>query len=336
MTRVTPQNVAESFTAIEQARAASHGSSRRRLLPNHPLDVFLEVRFPGRERALVIASGERLGNRQLVMANGLTCSFREGYVEVVAQPTTDAHIFCTLLADLVDHLERTSVAPAAAVVRRIASWQRVLGRGLGGVLRPEARIGLFGELLVLRDVVLPACGRDAVSRWLGPAGGVRDFAWGAWGLEVKTVSGDRGNNPLRCRIHGEEQLDEGSLDYLALVHQQLRSDQAGSSLCDLVDELRAHPSVEGQEAVLENCLVEAGWFDVHRSHYEGERWQLEARRCYRVTETFPRLVPHLLPEGISSLSYDLDLGACGQALVGESQVLAVLGTGVHHPGEGDG
>ncbi|MFJ1769659.1 PD-(D/E)XK motif protein [[Kitasatospora] papulosa] len=335
MTRITPQKVAESFAAIERVRAASHGSSRRRLLPDHSLDVFLEVRFPGRERALVIASGEQIGNRQLVMANGLTCFFREGYVEVVAQPATDTHIFCTLLADLVDHLERTSVSPAAAVVRRITSWQRVLGRGLGGVLKPEARIGLFGELLVLRDLVLPACGRDAVSRWQGPASGVRDFAWGAWGLEVKTTSGDR-RNPLRCRIHGEKQLDDGSLDYLALVHQQLQSDQAGSSLCDLVDELRDHPGIAGQRGVLENCLIEAGWFDVHRSHYESERWQLSVRRCFRVTEDFPRLVPRLLAKGISSVSYDLDLGACGQALVREAEVLAVLGAGVHHPGEGNG
>ncbi|GHG15558.1 PD-(D/E)XK motif protein [Streptomyces filamentosus] len=333
MTHVTPQDVADAFVAIEQARAASYGSSRRRLLPDHRLDVFLEVRFPGRERALVIASAERLGDRQLVMANGLTCSFQEGHVEVVAQPTTDTHIFCTLLADLVDHLARTSVGPAAAVVRRIASWQRVLGRGLGGVLTPEARIGLFGELLVMRDLILPACGRDAVSSWRGPSAGVRDFAWGSWGLEVKTASGDR--KPLKCRIHGEEQLDDSSLDYLALVHQQVRSDQSGSTLCDLVDELRDNPGVAGQRAVFENCLVEAGWFDVHRSHYEGERWQLAARRCFRVTEEFPRLVPHLLPNGISGLSYDLDLGTCGQALVGEAEVLAELGAG-SNPGEGDG
>ncbi|WP_420033724.1 PD-(D/E)XK motif protein [Streptomyces sp. cg28] len=334
MTPVTPQKIAESFVVIEQSRAAPHGSSRRRLLPDNPLDVFLEVRFPGRQRALVIASNERLENRQLVMANGLTCSFREGHVEVVAQPTTDTHIFCTLLADLVQHLDRTSVAPAAAVVRRIASWQRVLGQGLGGVLKPEARVGLFGELLVLRDLVLPACGPDAVSGWLGPSGGVRDFAWGSWGIEVKTVARGGGNR-LQCRIHGEEQLNDGSLDYLALVHQQLCVDQAGSSLCDLIDELRAHPSIGGQHVALENCLLDAGWFDVHRSHYEGERWQLDARRCYRVTAGFPRLIADLLPKGITNLSYDLDLGSCSQALVGEAQVLAVLGAGVRHPGEGD-
>nr|BEK67248.1 hypothetical protein KPHV_44750 [Kitasatospora purpeofusca] len=323
MTAVSPDGIAELFTAIEQAQGAGYGSARRRLLPDSPLDVFLEVRFPGRDRALVIASTERIGDRELVLANGLSCGFHDGHVEVVAQPATDPQIFCALLADLLDHLQRTSVGPAAAVVRRIGSWQRMLVRGLGGGLGPEARVGLFGELLVLRDLMVSVCGENAVAAWQGPQGGSKDFAWASWGVEVKTMSGSRAR--LRCRIHGEDQLDDSSYEYLALVHQTLRVDAAGVSLPDLVDELRVHSALTTQRAVLENNLLEAGWLDAHRAQYEGERWVLAARRCFRVTDSFPRVVPQMLPRGIRGVSYDLDLGSCADAAVEEAQVRAVLG-----------
>ncbi|MFD4710542.1 PD-(D/E)XK motif protein [Streptomyces sp. NPDC058430] len=331
MTSISPDAIFELFNVIEHAQAAPHGSSRRRLLPDHPLDVFLEVRFPGKERSLVIASTERLGDRELVLANGLTCRFQEGYVEVVAQPATDTQIFCTLLADLVDHLEGTTIGPAAAVMRRIASWQRMLGRGLGGGLSLEARIGLFGELLVLRDLIIPACGENAIAAWQGPTGGAKDFALASWAVEVKTVVGARSH--LHCRIHGEEQLDEGTIDFLALVHQKLRNDPSGVGLPHLVDELRAHPALVPQRALLENNLLEAGWLEAHRSQYDGERWLLDIRRCFRVTETFPRIVSGMLPRGVSGVSYDLDLGACAQASVEETQVRAVIDANSRHPGE---
>ncbi|MFG3225168.1 PD-(D/E)XK motif protein [Kitasatospora sp. NPDC048194] len=323
MTTVDAEEIAGLFATIEQAQGTGYGSARRRLLPDSPLDIFLEVRFPGRDRALVIASTERIGDRDLVLANGLTCAFHDGHVEVVAQSATDPQIFCALLADLLDHLQRTSVGPAAAVVRRIGSWQRMLVRGLGDALGPEARVGLFGELLVLRDLVVPALGENALAAWQGPQGGPKDFAWAAWGLEVKSMGGTRAR--LRCRIHGEDQLDDASYDYLALVHQTLLSGAGGVSLPDLVDELRAHTALTTQQAALENNLLEAGWLDAHRSHYEGERWLLTARRCFRVTDGFPRVVPQMLPRGVRGVAYDIDLGVCADAAVDEDQVRAVLG-----------
>ncbi len=254
---------------------ASYGSSRRRLLPEHRLDVFVEMRFPEREKVLLVVSNERMEDRELVLANGLTCAVYDGNSEVIAQPGTDREVFCALLADLLDHLQSTQVGPAAAVARRITSWQRMLGRGLGGVLNYEARVGLFGELLILRDLVVPTCGSDAAEAWKGPHGSSKDFVLANWGVEAKTVAGRKKH--ARCRIHGESQLDEGDLAHLFMVYQVLRNDAEGLDLPGIVDELRAHPSLRVQLTAFENSLLEAGWVEKHRRQNEAERWSLQTR-----------------------------------------------------------
>ncbi|MFE4355293.1 PD-(D/E)XK motif protein [Kitasatospora sp. NPDC056800] len=332
MTSPTTVEISALFGVLESDRPGGPGVVRRRLPSVAALDVFAEVRFPEEEWALVIASMESLRDRDLVLANGLTCSVQHGNVEIVAQPNTDRGVFSALLADLLGHLANTAAAPAAGVTRRITTWQRMLGRGLGQVLAPEERAGLFGELLVLRDLVIPAAPGKAVSAWSGPRGGAKDFLWGDWGLEAKTTA-SRQRYP-RCRIHGEDQLATGSLETLLLAHQTLRSDSTGTSLPDLIDELRGHCGLADQLTELEDALLEAGWVEAHRRHYEHERWVLDGRRFYRVGENFPRIVDSMLPSGVSGVSYNLELRLCGPFQVDEATVRDLLGDAKSRLGDG--
>ncbi|GHH83288.1 hypothetical protein GCM10018781_70000 [Kitasatospora indigofera] len=332
MTSLAAVQISALFGELESEVPSGPGTVRRRLPSIAALDVFAEVRFPEEEWALVIASTESLRDRDLVLANGLTCSVQHGNVEVVAQPSTDRGVFSALLADLLGHLTNTSAAPAAGVTRRITTWQRMLGRGLGQVLAPEERAGLFGELLVLRDLVVAAAPGKAVAAWSGPRGDAKDFLLGDWGLEAKTTV-SRQRYP-RCRIHGEDQLATDSLETLLLAHQTLRSDSTGTSLPDLVDELRGHRGLADQLTELEEALLEAGWVEAHRRHYEHERWVLDGRRFYRVVEGFPRIVDTMLPSGVSGVSYNLDLRLCGEYQVGEATVRELLGDATSRLGDG--
>ncbi|SEL59022.1 PD-(D/E)XK motif protein [Streptacidiphilus jiangxiensis] len=331
MTSPSAAQISALFGDLDAGTPAEPGSVRRRLPSAVSLDVFAEVRYPEREWALLIDSAETLQDRDLVLANGLTCSIQSGNVQVVAQPSTDRGVFSALLADLLAHLASTSAAPATAVTRRLTTWQRMLGRGLGQVLGSEERAGLFGELLLFRDFVVPAAPASAVSTWSGPRGGAKDFLWGDWGLEAKTtVSSQRFP---RCRIHGEEQLSTASLGSLLLAHQTLRRDSTGLGLPDLVDELRAHRALADQLAELEEALLEAGWVESHRRHYEDERWVLANRRFYRVEDGFPRVISTMLPPGISGISYNLDLRLCGPFQVDDETVRETLRGGASRLGE---
>ncbi|ROQ96172.1 putative PD-(D/E)XK family protein DUF4420 [Streptomyces sp. 2132.2] len=331
MTISNAVQIAALFEDLGAETPAGPGAVRRRLESAVTLDVFAEVRFPDGEWALLIDSSECLDDRDLMLANGLTCSVRAGNVEIVAQPSTDRGVFSSLLADLLSHLASTSSAPTATVTRRIATWQRMLGRGLGQVLGSEERVGLFGELLVLRDFVVRAIAGNAVASWTGPRGGAKDFLWGGWGLEAKTTVSSQLFPP--CRIHGEEQLGIGSLTTLLLTHQTLRRDSAGLSLPDLVDELREHRGLVGQLSALEDALLEAGWVESHRRHYEDERWVLAGRRLYRVEDGFPGIISSMLPAGVSGVSYNLDLRLCGPFQVDEGTARDLLGDETSRLGE---
>ncbi|MFD6534532.1 PD-(D/E)XK motif protein [Streptomyces sp. NPDC060184] len=331
MTSPNAAEISALFDLLGAEKPVGQGAVRRRLQSAMTLDVFAEVRFPDGEWAVLIDSSEHLDDRDLVLANGLTCSVHAGNVEIVAQPSTDRGVFSALLADLLGHLASTSAVPAATVTRRIATWQRMLGRGLGQVLGPEERAGLFGELLVLRDFVVRAVAGNAVASWTGPRGGAKDFLWGRWGLETKTtVSSQRFP---RCRIHGEDQLDIGSLTTLLLTHQTLRRDSTGLSLPELIDELREHRGLACQLSELEDALLEAGWVESHRRHYEDERWILAGRRFYRVEDGFPSIVSSMLPAGVSGVSYNLDLRLCGPFQVDEATARDLLEDETHRLGE---
>ncbi|GAA4598038.1 hypothetical protein GCM10023194_74520 [Planotetraspora phitsanulokensis] len=313
----SPEQLEESFRTTEAAGGPAHGAVRRRLLPGSNLDVFTEVRFPGRDWVLLVQSEETVEDRDLLLATGLTCRARGGTVEIVASPETDRRLFCTLLADLLNQLNLPTNTPATALIRRLHAWRRMLGRGLPTGLSPEARMGLYGELLVLREVLLPSLGSAAVPTWLGPSGGAQDFLHGNTALEVKTVSR---RDPQRCRISNEHQLDSTDLEHLFLVHQVVGTSQDGTSLEGIIDDLRVDPQIKPELSCFENCLLEAGWLDAHRDQYVNDRYVLIRRQSFVVDAAFPRMISADLPTGVSGVSYLVDLSTCGSHAVDEGAV----------------
>jgi hypothetical protein len=311
------EQLEQAFHATEASGGTGQGAMRRRLVPDSALDVFTEVRFPSRDWALVVHSSERLEDRDLVLTAGLTCRTSNGRIEVVAGPHTERLLFCTLLADLLSQLTVPDTEPAAALVRRLAAWQRMLSRGLSAGLSPAEQIGLFGELLVMHQVILPAIGAEAVRAWVGPARAPQDFAYLSTFIEVKTTTT---RDPGHCRINGEDQLDTDGATALFLIHQVLASDPEGTTLGELIDELRGDPAVREDLAVFDNELLEYGWLDAHRDKYAQDRYKLARRRCFAVRDGFPRLTPATLPAGVSGTSYLLDLSVCGMYQADEDAI----------------
>ncbi|MET8923085.1 PD-(D/E)XK motif protein [Streptomyces sp. NPDC004623] len=315
----TPEHLEANFTSIEVEGSNLPGAIRRRLMPESSIDVFTEVRFPSREWALLVRSTESTEDRDLMLASGLVCRIRGGSVEVVAGPGTDRLLFCTLLADLVRQLQIHATHPTLALVRRLNAWRKMLDRGLSTGLTPEARMGLFGELLILREILLPAIGTAAVAAWEGPSGAPKDFTHFSTAIEVKTV-GRRGAN--HCQISSEGQLDADATTSLFLVHQVVSVSQSGVSLMDIVEELRMDPLVQPELSRFEDCLLEAGWLDSHSQQYGNDRYALSRRQCFHVVDGFPRLTSSALPFGVSRVTYNVDLSACDAYKVDEGAVRA--------------
>ncbi|MEU8152159.1 PD-(D/E)XK motif protein [Micromonospora sp. NPDC048986] len=323
MTAPTVDEIARLFAQMELAPPDQPGVLRRRLRADlRHLDIHVEVALPERTRALVVTAADAVDDQQLLNTAGLRCSTQGGTVRVQAEPNVEAELFCTLVADLVHHAGTAAVQPTAALVHRIRCWQKMLAAGLNTGLSAQAQLGLFGELVALREIALPAWGPAALQAWVGPTGAPQDFRYGRAALEVKCVSY---RDPEHCRISNERQLDSADIDLLCLVHQSVRSGfDGGVTLPEIIDSVRADPALAGYRLLLEERLMHAGWLDVHRHQYERERYGLTARRCYRVVPGFPRLTSRDVPTGVRSVSYSVELDQCAPFLLTERDLAQLL------------
>lgn len=196
------------------------------------------------------------------------------------------------------------------VLRRLADWHDMLRRRRDDLLSVPERIGLAGELLFLRDIVLPGMPpADAVAAWRGAHRDEQDFAIGHWQFEVKT---QLSTADQRLIIASEAQLDTAG-SRLFLCHQGIAASPAtpeSFTLNSLVRSLSA-VFVEAGPAVADiyDVALEA-WGYGPQDEYEQPAWVLTDRRLFEVREGFPRITPAMLPSGVQRVSYEVLLREC--------------------------
>ncbi|MFD4911741.1 PD-(D/E)XK motif protein [Streptomyces virginiae] len=317
------------------------GRSRIRLHPDAPLDVFLSVSHPAQRRMLVLRTDARSADHivrsvtRLPSAAGLEMNLSavsrlEYELQVVLIADELREVFNPLVTDVADTVREASGAAAAltAAVERFERWQdllRAVGRdGLG----PEARRGLVGELLLLRDRILPVVGpAEAVDSWAGPSGANQDFQLPGVAVETKASTAKR---PRNIRIASERQLDDTGTPSLLLSLAMLdeRRGGSGESLNRLVDRIREQLNSPAVRAAFDGRLVQAGYLPGHRDLYEEPRYTLRDLRSWHVREDFPRIVEADLPEGVGDCSYNLSISGLDQHRATTDEVTALIG-GTH-------
>ncbi len=236
-------------------------------------------------------------------------------LSLVLSAISDFDIFRVLCADLLaltaDLARSDSARGMATVLDRVTQWQDVFARRRAGVLSRNEVIGLAGELLFLRDLLLPRVDpAAAVAAWCGPFGDEQDFVIGdtIFELKTQTTTADR-----RMQISSEDQLDTAT-SRIVLCQQGIAPSVEGApearSLNQLVAELRAIVAPAGDFVAdrLEVALFDSGWDD--RPEYDFERWQLVDRTFYEVREGFPRIVRGGLVQGVEEVRYRIRTADC--------------------------
>jgi len=236
-----------------------------------------------------------------------------------------ADIFSVFCADLVDGMSNCTCVQDAVVLllARLERWQRFLGKA-GEGLSQQAQIGLFGELWVLREILIPLGGICMIDAWCGAQRAPQDFIVSdVCAIEVKTTAA---TSLSHVRIHGERQLDDAGLTCLFLMCLRLQRDElTGKTLNDLVDDLWRMADIAPEfAALLEQRIADAGWLERHRKRYEANRLTVAQRRFFHVDEGFPRVLRGALTTGIDEVEYRLDLRACGSAERGQAEVESTL------------
>lgn len=224
--------------------------------------------------------------------------------------------------DVVAALTRVVAEKAAirALAARLRVWHAFFRAHGPDGLSNEAQRGLLGELLALRDHVLPAAGATSALRaWTGPLGGVHDFSFAAGAIEVKTTAR---LPPPPFIVNGLAQFDERAVGKLLLAHVQLEPRPDGSSLPEVVAAFRGTLQATEPTALAEfdDRLLEAGYVQAHAARYDEHRYALHSIRCFDVTGEFPRITPADVRDGVNDVTYSVTLTACKDYEVGAADV----------------
>ena len=167
------------------------------------------------------------------------------------------------------------------------------------------------ELYFLERVAIPVMGEtNALNGWVGPEKAYQDFRYGQSYVEVKSK---HGSSSCSVVISSEHQLasNESESLFLFVVEENDANGSAdGTSLAEFVSRIRDSLGSPLAKSQFVSKLLSVG--------YEPEidydsRWTLGEVLVYRVCNGFPRLVD--VGDGISRVSYSLDLKSCTEYLI---------------------
>jgi hypothetical protein len=227
------------------------------------------------------------------------------YADLVCLKPRFNNEFAHVVADVLDALAN-GAAPHSVCRRSLEKWRDLLRAAQSTRLDDSGAAGLFGELLLLLDLV--KISRAATRLWTGPSGARFDFTGSTLAIEVKTTTRRYGR---LVEINGETQLQAPPGLALHLNFVRLEAVPAGGSrLWDLYSEILrlGAPAVDMRRALSGLALDEASLENDQKA------FRVLESRLYRVDDRFPKIVPAsfvgaALPSGTLRLRYTIDISA---------------------------
>lgn len=232
-------------------------------------------------------------------------SGEENYIRFSLENPALLEYFCTFCEDLVSSTQVISDDETAyqTLRARYFSWKQLFKPNHGNLSEIEV-MGLIGELLFIRDEMIPTKGLDAaLDSWMGPEKTHKDFSYDKDWYEVKTINFGKES----VHISSIEQLDGINEGYLAVYTLERMSPSFnGFKLNALVNELIAmiSPSHLKETFLAKLCLY---GFDFSPEN-DNFVYDLKSAIIYRVDNAnFPRVTREMLPDSIIKVQYDIIL-----------------------------
>lgn len=244
------------------------------------------------------------------------------FVDLVClKPHLDT-LFSILVDEILDLLRKDSTSPDKVCHQILDRWRELLEREPAGTISMEKLVGIFGELWFLREMIQR--NSNAIRYWTGPRGAPHDFSIGNLAIEVKSTLARRG---LFIEIHGHDQLElppNGSL-YLSILKLE-QVPLLGESVPEMIE---AIVNFGGDKHTLLQMLAQVDIRLLAFDQYKDIRFRLNESRIYEVDDKFPGItsrsfVGGTLPQGIISLSYQIDLTSEPPKPLSENAVMSLL------------
>jgi len=218
--------------------------------------------------------------------------FEGSAVIALSAPPSHERVFTPFCREIIEAVVIQNREASRALAATVRAWQSAW-KPVRQEMDKATQVGLFGELIVLRYLLIPSLGTSAV---------VLDRLH----IEVKTTRKSRAEH----EISRMDQLHVPAGKELLLVSIQLEetiggADTLATQMDVIVDLLRADPAALD---TFMTKMVNVGWSDELRTSGELIRFNVRATGIYAVDGAFPRLPESFsTPPGVVAIKYTIDL-----------------------------
>ena len=218
-------------------------------------------------------------------------------------------IFARLCEDLISIAKAQNCTEEnllEVIENRLEDWREFLLSYRGAEFSLIKQMGLFSELLCLKDIVARQIGYEkAILYWVGAEFHKQDFVLDNEAIEVKSYATSK--SPI-IEISSAEQLYSDKSKFY-LVTYGLSISNNGQTCEDIIsnieNELHNLPKIK---QLFHKKLLEYGYIN----NIENEKYSfiVDSVMIFSVSEKFPKITPLNLPYAIQSIKYSLNLLQC--------------------------
>lgn len=217
-------------------------------------------------------------------------------------------VFQQLSIDLINSIsdEKNQIIAERKLIQRYNQWQSLFEEEAKKKLDFKGVQGLLGELYFINNILIPKQGvTKAISSWIGPIGGNKDFQLENTWFEIKTKS----VNKDTIHISNKNQLLSEQVGYLTVVDCEKTSVEILNSinLITLYEEICNKISDENILSEFMKKLANMNF--IPSEYYKQFNFLVQRITFYEVSDNFPLIVLPPLEKAIYNLKYDLFLPA---------------------------
>lgn len=198
---------------------------------------------------------------------------------------------------------------------RINEWKDLLQGKLKKILSLEEQMGLFSEILTLKELVLINGGN--ANSWRGPDKDSQDFLCNNCAIEVKSCLSSKRR---LATISSKYQL-ETEKQNLFMIFYSLTKTEEGLNLKQLISETLKLIETESEKIIFLKKLLEVGYSFEEIEYFS---FIVDSKSYFDINERFPKLISSNIDSEIVEVKYKIDLSLCNEFLINENKVLGEL------------
>lgn len=239
---------------------------------------------------------------------------------IILNNNEDWEIFYALCKDLFEVSKEclNELLLISHIKTRLNRWRFFLSTDNSLTLPLQSQMGLFAELLFLKNYLLPVYPLlNSIEGWVGADLDKQDFSLDNLFIEVKSFVSSKG--PI-VKISSLHQLI-WTIKPLYLFAVGVSRSENGISIVDLIADIKQLISDVTLTELFDDKLATYGYMDgiTEAPFY---KFKVDLTLSYSVNRDFPKILPGDIANQISSVTYNIDLARCSQF---EVDIKTILG-----------